>query len=63
MKRPNKAFNHDVEFTRAKDGRWIARIADLPGVQGCARTRKDALAEAETMALKALVQRMASSEK
>ncbi len=59
MKSTKKAFNHEVAFTRAKDGRWIAEVATLPGVKGCARTRKEALAQVQSAALRALVDRMA----
>jgi predicted RNase H-like HicB family nuclease len=51
------AFNHKVEFTRVKDGRWMAAIPDLPGVSACARTRKEALASAEELALRVIVDR------
>jgi predicted RNase H-like HicB family nuclease len=52
-----QAFNLKVEFTRVKDGRWMAVIPDLPGVTACARTRKEALASAEELALQAIVDR------
>lgn len=56
------AFNREVEFKRARDGRWIADIAALPGVTAYGRTRKEALAAAEALALRVLVDRMARGE-
>lgn len=62
MKSPKKPFNLEVEFKRAKDGRWIAETPSMPGVTGRARTRKDALAELEERALKVIVEKMARGE-
>jgi predicted RNase H-like HicB family nuclease len=63
MKSPKKTFNFDVVFTRRVDGLWTASVADLPGVKASARTRKDAQAAVETLALKVLVDRMAQGKK
>lgn len=49
-----------VEFSREKDGWWIADIPELPGVTVYGRTRKRALASAELLALKVIVDRMAN---
>jgi predicted RNase H-like HicB family nuclease len=55
-------FGLKVEFSREKDGRWIADVPALPGVTVYARTRKKALASAELLALKVIVDRMAHGE-
>ena len=56
-------FGLKVEFSREKDGRWIADVPALPGVTVYASTRKRALASAELLALKVIVDRMASGAK
>jgi predicted RNase H-like HicB family nuclease len=60
MKRANQAeaFNLQVEFTREVDGRWIADIPALPGVTVYGRTRKQALAGAEALALRVIADRL-----
>jgi predicted RNase H-like HicB family nuclease len=54
MKRaaPAKTFDLKVEFSREDDGRWIADIPALPGVTVYGRTRQQALASAEALALR-----------
>lgn len=61
MKHPAQVttFGLKVEFSREKDGRWIADVPALPGVTVYGRTRKKALASAELLALKVIVDRMA----
>jgi predicted RNase H-like HicB family nuclease len=43
-----------VEFEREQDGRWIADITDVPGALAYGKTREEALAKAEAIALRAL---------
>jgi predicted RNase H-like HicB family nuclease len=64
MKQPPHAatFGLSVEFSREKDGRWIADVPALPGVTVYGRTRKQALASAELLALRVIVDRMANGE-
>jgi predicted RNase H-like HicB family nuclease len=57
-----QAFNLRVEFSRVKDGRWMASIPDMPGVTALARSRKQALASVEELALKAIVDRHKNRE-
>jgi predicted RNase H-like HicB family nuclease len=52
-----EAFNLRVEFSREDDGRWIADIPALPGVTVYGRTRKQALASAEALALRVIADR------
>ncbi len=51
-----------VDFDRESDGRWIAEIADLPGVLAYGATRERALAAAEALALRVLADRLAAGE-
>lgn len=64
MKRPAaaEAFNLKVEFSREVDGRWIADIPALPGVTVYGRTRKQALAAAEALALRVIADRIEHGE-
>ena len=39
-------MNFKIEFDREDDGRWIAEIADLPGVLAYGATRDEAAVEA-----------------
>jgi predicted RNase H-like HicB family nuclease len=55
-------FNLKVEFYREDDGRWIADIPALPGVTVYGRTRKQALAAAQELALQVIIDRMKHSE-
>lgn len=57
-----KVFGHEVTFTRARDGRWIADIPALPGVTAFGFTQKEALQAVEMLALKATVDRMANGK-
>jgi predicted RNase H-like HicB family nuclease len=63
VKHPNQVttFGLKVEFSREKDGRWIADVPALPGVTVYGRTRKKALASAESLALRVIVDRMANA--
>ena len=53
-----EVFNLKVEFSREEDGRWIADIPALPGVTVYGRTRKQALASAEALALRVIADRL-----
>jgi len=57
-----EAFNLKVEFSREDDGRWIADIPALPGVTVYGRTRKQALAAAEALALRVIADRLEHGE-
>ena len=43
-----------IESEREEDGRWIAEIPELPGVMAYGKTRKDAVASVEALALRVL---------
>ena len=51
-----------VEFDREADGRWIADIPALPGVMVYGRTRKQALAAVEVLALRVIADRLKHGE-
>jgi predicted RNase H-like HicB family nuclease len=41
-----------IELDREQDGRWIAEISDLPGVLAYGKTREEAMAAVEALALR-----------
>jgi len=50
--------NFKIEFEREEDGRWIAEIADLPGVLAYGGTREEAEAAVEALALRVIADRI-----
>jgi predicted RNase H-like HicB family nuclease len=57
-----RAFSLKVEFFREDDGRWIADVPDLPGVTVYGRTRNQAQASAEALALRVIADRLKHGE-
>jgi len=43
-----------IEIDREKDGRWIAEVPDLPGVMVYGKTRAQAVAKVEALALRVI---------
>jgi predicted RNase H-like HicB family nuclease len=51
-----------MELDREADGRWIAEVLNLPGVLAYGRTRDEALAHAEALALRVVADRLEHGE-
>jgi predicted RNase H-like HicB family nuclease len=51
-----------LEIDREADGRWIADVADLPGVMVYGATRDAAVAAAQALALRVLADRLEHGE-
>jgi len=51
-----------IEIEREKDGRWIAEVPDLSGVMAYGKTRKQAIAKAEALALRVIADRLGHGE-
>lgn len=51
-----------IELDREQDGRWIAEVVDLPGVLAYGKTREQALASAEALALRVMADRLEHGE-
>lgn len=51
-----------VETEREDDGRWIAEVAELPGVMKYGRTRDEAIAQVEALALRVMADRIEHGE-
>ena len=51
-----------IEIDREEDGRWIAEVPDLPGVLAYGKTREEAIAKAEALALRVIADRLDHGE-
>jgi len=51
-----------IEIERETDGRWIAAVPDLPGVMAYGKTRRQAIAWAEVLALRVIADRLDHGE-
>jgi predicted RNase H-like HicB family nuclease len=52
------AVKLSVEFDRETDGRWIAEVPELPGVLAYGKTRAQALAAVEALAVIVIADRI-----
>ncbi|MFI5293861.1 MAG: type II toxin-antitoxin system HicB family antitoxin [Thermodesulfovibrionales bacterium] len=51
-----------IEIEREEDGRWIAEVNDLPGVLAYGKTRDEAIARVEALALRVIADRLDHGE-
>ena len=51
-----------IETEVEEDGRWIAEIIEIPGAMQYGRSRAEAIARAEALALRVLAERIESGE-
>ena len=51
-----------IDYERETDGRWLAEVVSLPGVMAYGANRKEAMAKAETLALRVLAERLEHNE-
>jgi predicted RNase H-like HicB family nuclease len=56
------AMNFEIECEREDDGRWLAEVAQLPGVLAYGDSANDAMAKAQILALRVLAERLENSE-
>ena len=52
----------DIDIERETDGRWIAEVADLPGVLTYGASRDEAIARVQALALRVLAERLEQGE-
>ena len=57
-----QGFTLKVKFYREDDGRWLADIPALPGVTAYGRTKRQATAAAEALALRLIADRLERGE-
>jgi len=55
-------MNFRIEIERETDGRWLAEVADLPGVMTYGQTRDEAIARVQALALRVLAERLEHGE-
>lgn len=55
-------MNYTLECEQEDDGRWIAEVVGLPGVMTYGGTRDEAILKAETLALRAIAERLEHNE-
>ncbi len=51
-----------VELDREDDGRWIAEVADLPGVLAYGSSKAEAQARVQALALRVVAERLEHGE-
>ncbi len=52
----------NVESEQEEDGRWIAEVTELPGVMKYGKTREEAIAQVEALALRVIADRIEHGE-
>jgi predicted RNase H-like HicB family nuclease len=52
----------DIDIECEADGRWIAEVADLPGVLTYGASRDEAIAKVQALALRVLADRLEHGE-
>ena len=55
-------MNFNLECEREIDGRWLAEVPELPGVLAYGATADEAMAKAETLALRVLADQLEHNE-
>jgi predicted RNase H-like HicB family nuclease len=51
-----------IDIEKEDDGRWIAEVSDLPGVLAYGKTREEAIAKVEALALRVIADRIDHGE-
>ena len=51
-----------VEVEQEEDGRWLSEVPELPGVLAYGRTRAEAVAHAQVLALRVMADRIEHGE-
>lgn len=51
-----------IEIEQEEDGRWLAEVPDLPGVLTYGKSREDAIARVQALALRVLAERLEHGE-
>ena len=56
------SMTFEIEIEREADGRWIAEVAALSGVQAYGQTRDEAVARVQALALRVIAERLEHAE-
>lgn len=62
MRKAPAGFSLAIEYYREDDGRWLADIPALPGVTAYGRTRRQATAAVQALALRLIADRLERGE-
>ena len=62
MPKSSTGLSLAIEYFREEDGRWLADISALPGVTAYGRTRKQATAAVQALALRLIADRREHGE-
>jgi predicted RNase H-like HicB family nuclease len=55
-------MNLSFDVEQEDDGRWLAEVPELTGVMAYGKTRREAMAKAEALALRVLAERLEHQE-
>ena len=55
-------MNLTIEYEQEADGRWLAEVIGLPGVMAYGASANEAMAKAESLALRTLAEQIEHSE-
>ena len=55
-------MQYTIETEQETDGRWIAEVPQIPGVMQYGKTRQQAIARAEALALRVAAERIENGE-
>lgn len=55
-------MNFSVETEREEDGRWIAEVMEISGAMAYGTTRREAIVQAQALALRILAERLEHGE-
>ena len=56
------ALTFEIEIDREDDGRWVAEVPELPGAMVYGRTRDEAVARVQALALRVIAERLEHAE-
>jgi predicted RNase H-like HicB family nuclease len=55
-------MHYTIECEQEADGRWIAELAELPGVMAYGQSKDEAIVKVETLALRVIAERLEHGE-
>jgi len=55
-------MHYSIEVEQEEDGRWLAEVMDLPGVLVYGKTRQEAVARVQALALRVVAERLEHGE-
>jgi predicted RNase H-like HicB family nuclease len=55
-------MHYTIKCEQEADGRWIAELAELPGVMAYGQSKDEAIVKVETLALRVIAERLEHGE-